>query len=758
MGVYTFSIMILKGEIFLKTEIYNIEGMHCAACSSAIERVTRKIQGVSTSEVNLPMNRLTITYDEEFVTPDMIMTKVKKAGFTARPQGQTKEVETEDDSSKLKKEKLQLIFSIILSAVLLYVSMGQMLFNNLPIPDLFSMDTHPTNFAILQMLLCIGVIMLESRFFVSGFTSLIHLNPNMDTLVAISSSTSFIYSLVMTLLIADNAHAVHSLYYESAAIVLALVSVGKYLEGRNKEKTKSSIEKLMKLTPDTAILVDENGQWEVPTSHLKVGDMVLVQAGQSVPLDGMVVKGTGSINESMLTGESLPVEKAEGSEAIGGSISVSGALYIEITKQGEDTTLAKIVKFVEDAQGKKAPISKLADKVAGVFVPIVIGIALVTAGIWIYFGYDFAFALTIFTSILVIACPCSMGLATPTSIIVGTGLGATNGILIRSGEALETTHKVSVAIFDKTGTITEGKPEVTDIYTMKMSHDDLLSLVIPAEKLSNHPLAKAICEEESKRSLHITTEFANFDNLDGLGILATTSDNKLLAIGNGKLMSQQNIEVSNTAFEVLSNQGKTVIFVSLDSELLGYIAVADPVKPQAKRAISELKDMNIKTVMLTGDNALTAEYIGTQVGIDEIISDVLPTGKAEVVQSYQDEKHTVMMIGDGINDAPALVQSDIGCAIGNGSDIAIDAAEIVLIKNNLLDIPKSIHLSRATIKNIKENLFWAFCYNCLCIPIAAGILYLPFNILLSPMIGGFAMSMSSLFVVGNALRLKRVKL
>lgn len=732
--------------------------MHCAACSSAIERVTRKIKGVETSEVNLPMNRLTITYDETLVTPDMIMAKIKKAGFSAHPRTEKEEVVIEDKSAKLKREKINLILSLILSSLLMYVSMGQMLFDNLPIPDLFSMNTHPANFAMLQMLLCIGVIILESRFFISGFTSLAHGNPNMDSLVAISASTSFLYSLVMTFMITDNMHAVHSLYYESAAMVLALVSVGKYLEGHNKEKTKSSIEKLMKLTPDTAILVDENGQWEVPTSHLKVGDTVLVQAGQSVPLDGMVIKGTGSINEAMLTGESLPVEKQVGSEVIGGSISVTGALYIEVTRQGEDTTLAKIVKFVEDAQGKKAPISKLADKVAGVFVPVVICIALVTAIIWLLLGYDIPFALTVFTSILVIACPCSMGLATPTSIIVGTGLGANNGILIRSGEALETTHKVSVAIFDKTGTITEGKPVVTDIHTVEMTDDELLSLVIPAEKLSNHPLAKAICEEESKRSLQISEEVTDFENLNGLGILATTKANNLLAIGNSKLMAQRNIDITHTASETLSNQGKTVMFVALDDQLIGYIAVADPIKAQAKEAIQVLKSMKIRTVMLTGDNALTAQYIGTQVGVDEIISDVLPTEKADVVKKYQDEKHTVMMIGDGINDAPALVQSEIGCAIGNGSDIAIDSAEIVLMKNDLLDVPKAIHLSRATIKNIKENLFWAFCYNCMCIPIAAGILYVPFGILLSPMIGGFAMSMSSLFVVGNALRLRRVKL
>ncbi|MFI3237893.1 MAG: heavy metal translocating P-type ATPase [Lachnospiraceae bacterium] len=740
------------------TEIYNIIGMHCAACSSAIERVTRKLPGVELSEVNLPMNRLTITYDEALVTPEMIMTKIKKAGFEAHPKQEEAIVPTIDVSTTLKKEKLNLILSITLSAILLYVSMGQMLFANLPIPDLFSMNTHPMNFALLQMLLTIGVLLLESRFFKSGFTSLAHGNPNMDTLVAISASTSFLYSLVMTFLITDDAHAVHNLYYESAAIVLALVSVGKYLEGNNKEKTKSAIEKLMKLTPDTAILVDENGQWEVPTSHLKIGDIVLVQAGQSIPIDGIVTKGNGSVNESMLTGESLPIEKEIASEVIGGSMLEQGAIYISVTRQGEDTILAKIVKFVEDAQGKKAPISKLADKVAGVFVPIVIIIALISAIIWLALGYEFAFALKIFTCILVIACPCSMGLATPTSIIVGTGLGASNGILIRSGEALETTHKVSVAIFDKTGTITEGTPVVTDVFPAGISEDALLSLVIPAEKLSNHPLAKAICAEEQKRHLLLTEEITSFDNLNGLGIIAITRDEDSITVGNEKLMTRIGIDVSTTSHEALSYQGKTVMFVAKNKILIGYIAVADPIKQTASEAIETLKNMNIKTVMLTGDNKLTAEYIGSQVGVDEIISDVLPTEKADVVARYQDANHTVMMIGDGINDAPALVQADIGCAIGNGSDIAIDSAEIVLMKSNILDVAKSIHLSRATIKNIKQNLFWAFCYNCLCIPIAAGILYIPLGLLLSPMIGGFAMSLSSLFVVGNALRLKTVTL
>ncbi len=738
----------------MKTEIYNIKGMHCAACSSAIERVTRKINGVASSEVNLPMNRLNITYDDALVTSELICTKIKKAGFSASLSTDKKESNTQSDSTELvNSEKFVLITSILISAILLYVSMGQMIFSGIPMPEIFSMNLHPTNFAILQMFLTMIVIFLERRFFVSGFTSLAHGNPNMDTLVAISSSTSFLYSFVMTLFIDTNPHAVHSLYYESAAIVLALVSVGKYLEGRNKEKTKSAIEKLIKLTPSVAILVDENGQWEVPTSLLKVGDTVLVKAGQSVPVDGIVVNGTGSINESMLTGESLPILKQTGNEVIGGSVSISGALYIKVTKIGDDTALAKIIKFVEDAQGKKAPISKTADRVAGVFVPIVIIIALISAIIWLLIGSEFSFALKIFTSILVIACPCSMGLATPTSIIVGTGLGASHGILIRNGEALENTHKINIAIFDKTGTITSGTPTVTDVVCDTHTENEFLELIISVEKLSNHPLAKAICDEESKRNLTVPTFHGHFENIDGLGIVADS-----IAIGNQKLMDHIFASTAHFSIQALSETGKTVIFVAQNEKVIGYLAIADHIKEDAKETILQLKKMNIKTIMLTGDNAKTAHAIAKQVGVDEVIAEVLPTDKANVVKKYQDTNNSVMMIGDGINDAPALVQADIGCAVGSGSDIAIDSAQIILMKNNLLDVAKAIKLSKCTIKNIKENLFWAFCYNCLCIPIAAGVLYLPFGILLSPMIGGIAMSLSSLFVVGNALRLKTAKL
>ena len=744
----------------MKNEIYNITGMHCAACSSAIERVTRKINGVSESQVNLPMNRLNITYDDALVTPELIMSKIKKAGFGAQPADSSDNTNSApvDTDAAIKAEKFNLIASLIFSAILLYISMGQMLFKNLPIPDIFSMNSHPTNFATIQLLLTVLVMFLEKRFFISGYNSLFHKNPNMDTLVALSATTSFIYSFVMTLLIPDNPHAVHNLYYESAAIILALVSVGKYLESRNTQKTKGAIESLIKLTPDVALLVDDNGTWEVPTDHLKIGDTVLVQAGQSVPLDGRVAKGSGSINEAMLTGESIPVKKNISDDVIGGSIVATGAIYIEITHIGEDTTLSKIIKFVEEAQGKKAPISRLADKVAGIFVPTVIAIALVAAIIWLLLGYEFSFALKVFTAILVIACPCSMGLATPTSIVVGTGLGATNGILMRSGEALETTHKVTVAIFDKTGTITNGSPIVTDISAIGISEDELLSAIIPIEKLSNHPLAKAICREEEIRNLTLIDDISSFTNLDGLGITAETKDGHTFAIGNEKLMQNNNVDPSNISSAHLNDEGKTVIFVAKDNELIGYVAVADEIKPTAIASIQALKNMGIKTVMLTGDNEKTANYIGKKVDIDEIIAQVLPTEKASAISKYQEEGLIVMMVGDGINDAPALVQADIGCAVGSGSDIAIDSAQIVLMKDNLLDVPKAIKLSKGTLRNIKQNLFWAFCYNSLCIPIAGGILFLPFGILLSPMIAGLAMSLSSLCVVSNALRLKGLKL
>jgi len=746
-------------------EIYDIGGMHCAACSSAVERVTRKLEGVVQSDVNLPMNRLTITYDETLCSSEKIITKVERAGFTAAlhipPAKETDKKKTSSDNesdSAIKNEKASLIASTCFAGLLLVFSMGQMLIPNIPVPDIFSMNTHPVNFALVQMLLAVPVLFLGRRFFISGFKSLFHGNPNMDTLVAISSAASFIFSLVMTFLASDNPHLVHNLYFESSAVVVALVSVGKYMEARNKEKTKDAITSLMKLSPDTAILVEGDNFREVALEKINTGDILLVRPGSRVPLDGIVIRGEGSINESMLTGESLPVEKNEGSEVIGGSVSVDGALYIKVTRTGDDTTLSRIIRFVEDAQGKKAPISKTADKVAGVFVPIVIVIALIAAAIWLICGAEFFFALKIFTSVLVIACPCAMGLATPTAIIVGTGLGASHGILVRSGEALEITHSTNVVIFDKTGTITQGQPEVTDIVTS--DENALLSVAYALETLSEHPLSKAICKEAEKRSTASTIEPKQFENLSGRGLRAYTEDDILMLAGNRALIEEHRIAAESFQDDIsrLQSEGKTAILIAKGDAVLGIIAVADTIKPDAAEAIAQLRKMNIKPVLLTGDNRAAAEFIAKQAGIEEVAAEVLPTEKAQVVKQYQDNGYKVMMVGDGINDAPALVQADIGCAIGSGSDIAIDSADIILMKSELLDVCRAIRLGKLTIRNIKQNLFWAFCYNTLGIPIAAGILYPAFGLLLSPMIGAIAMSLSSLFVVTNALSLKRKKL
>ncbi|NLG02695.1 MAG: copper-translocating P-type ATPase [Clostridia bacterium] len=743
----------------MKEEIYEIEGMHCAACSAAVERVTKKLPGVKSSEVNLLMKRLTIRYDEKQTTPEMIINKIEKAGFHASRQ----EIEK-------PKQDHSMIPMLSAAFLLLVLSMGPMVIKGMPLPDLLSMHTHPQNYAIIQMVLCLFVLFFGRKFFISGYQSLFHGNPNMDTLVAISSTASFLYSFVMTLLISDQPHSVHNLYYESAAIVVALVSLGKHMEAQNMEKTKSAITRLMSLAPDTAILVNKTGEQEshqeVAANTIKTGEVILVKKGMRIPLDGVIVSGNGSINEAMLTGESMPVEKLKEDHVIGGSILTEGLLYVKVTHTGADTTLSKIIKFVEDAQGKKAPISKIADQVAGVFVPIVVLISLASAIIWLLSGAQFAFVIKIFTSILVIACPCAMGLATPTAIIVGTGLGASNGILIRSGEALEITHKVTTTIFDKTGTITTGNPIVSAIVSEHSAdEEELLQIAYSLETLSQHPLSKAICQEAEYRidteKMHLAEyQLHDYVNLTGKGLSARNEQGVLFLAGNQSMMEDFQIDTSVWQEKALGfqSQGKTVVFIAKATKLLGLIAISDAIKEDAAAAVSKLKQMGIKTVLLTGDSEASAQYIGEQAGTDLVYAKVLPTEKADYVKKFQEKGEVVLMVGDGINDAPALTQADIGCAIGNGSDIAIDSAQIVLMKNQLMDVPRAIHLSKQTIRNIKQNLFWAFCYNVLCIPIAAGVLYPMTGILLSPMIGAVAMSLSSLFVVTNALRLGRRKI
>ncbi len=761
----------------MTTEYYKIIGMSCAACSASVERVTRALPGVQQADVNLIAEKLTITYDESQLSSQEIMDEVDMIGFGIEPlaEGESAFAQpalksasgSEAESSRLPENpeaigKKEITAALCLSALLLYISMGQMLVEDLPVPDIISMHTHPVNFAITQMLLAISVMFIGKRYFVSGLRSLYHKAPNMDTLVAVSCSCSFAFSLVQTYLISDDVSHVHNLYFESAAVVLALVMLGKHLESSNKEKTKSAIKGMLELAPDNAWLMDERGGiTEVKASELKPGDNILIRAGERVPMDGIVTSGSGGVDESMFTGESLPVHKEPGSEVIGGSLNKDGVLYVQVSRVGQDTTLAGIIRFVEDAQGKKAPIAKMADKVAGIFVPSVMCIALVSGIAWLLLGQSFAFALKVFTAVLVIACPCALGLATPTAIIVGTGLGANHGILIRSGESLEITHKADVAVFDKTGTITAGDPSVSDILAISMSEDELLALCASAETLSDHPLAKAVVkayEEDGRKAAMADVE--NFEYISGKGLRCTTGGGRLLLAGNAALMNGGGIDTSSASefADSRSGEGKSLIYIALDGVLAGVIALADTIKPGAKEALARLKDMGLELVLLTGDNMFAANYIGGQVGVDRVIAGVLPDQKAAVIEELQKQGKTVLMVGDGINDAPALVQADVGCAVGTGSDIAIDSADIVLMKDDLKDVARAVRLSKLTITNIKQNLFWAFFYNCIGIPVAAGLLYPVNGMLLSPMIGGLAMGCSSFFVVTNALRLKTKKL
>ena len=739
----------------MREEQYRIEGMHCAACSSSVERVTRKLPGVERSDVNLTTGLMTISYDESQVSPEQIIAKVEKAGFGCRPKEKEQaEVSVEEEADPLQAKRQNLIGAAVTTVVLLYVSMGQMLPTPLPLPDILSMVTHPVNFAMAQLILTIPVMWFGRDFLIGGFKALFHLNPNMDSLVAIGSTCSFLYSLVMTFLISDIPHHVHHLYYESAAVVLTLIMLGKFLESRSVQKTKGAITALMELSPDVAVLA-QTGE-TVPTDSLKAGDVILIRPGDRIAADGKVVQGESSVNEAMLTGESLPVEKHIGDEVIGGSINQDGALHVSVTRVGSDSTLSKIIQFVEDAQGKKAPISKLADRVAGVFVPVVMAIALIAAILWLIAGQDFSFALRIFTSVLVIACPCALGLATPTAIMVGTGLGASHGILIRSGEALETAHKIDTVVLDKTGTVTEGKPAVTEVFPLAMAQEELVNIAVAVESNSAHPLAKAVLEYRGSSPYRT----AEFENRSGLGLRAVLEDGRVVLTGSRRFLEQSKVDCSPLLERAgqLAAEGQTALLFAVNGRAAGLIGVADAIKPSSAEAIRRLREMGLHTVLLTGDSKAAAEQIGAQAGVDEIIAEVLPQDKAGKIQSLQSQGKQVMMVGDGINDAPALVQSDVGCAIGGGSDIAIESADLILMRSDLSDVSRAIRLSRLTIRNIKQNLFWAFCYNTIGIPIAAGALYLSHDLLLSPMFAGAAMSLSSICVVTNALRLRTKKL
>lgn len=756
-----------------------IGGMGCAACAAAIEKAVRKMDGVNVCNVNLTMNLAHVEYDTKKVKPDEIIEQVVKTGYQASEkvdEDRNLQLKIEDES--LKSMRKQLITVVFFGVILLYISMGHMLPFALPIPEFLNMHEHPMIFAVTQFVLTSVILLIGRNFYIVGIPALFRRSPNMDSLVAIGTGSAFLYSLVMTLMIPRNHDAVMNLYYESAAMIIVLIMLGKYFENRSKKRTTDAITGMMALTPDTALVMkpgsnsDHISFNEVPTKHVRIGDILMVRPGSRIPLDGVVLNGNTNVDESMLTGESMPIKKAAGAVVTGGTMNQNGSIQIKVTHVGSDTTLAKIVKIMEEAQGKKAPVSKLADVVAGYFVPAVIAIAILAAIIWLIAGKDAAFVLNIFISVLVIACPCALGLATPTAIMVGTGLGASNGILVRSGEALEQLQKIDTVILDKTGTITEGKPAVVqvivnsnamvaaresglyDIFKGQRQEDLVLSLAASLEQRSEHPLGIAIVSEARKRNLQLS-EVENFQNKPGYGITGTLLGNEI-AIGSERLLQKKDSlsNVSDAAVK-MAESGETPVYVILENTLVGVIGIADTIRETSREAIRQLKEQQIDVVMLTGDRKETAYHIAEHVGIEKIEAQVLPQNKAEVIQKFQKQGHVVCMAGDGINDAPALVQADIGCAMGAGSDIALESGDIVLMKSDLRDILKAISLSKATLRNIKQNLFWAFFYNCIGIPIAAGVLYLANGMLLSPMIAALAMSFSSVCVVGNALRLRR---
>ncbi|TAA72813.1 heavy metal translocating P-type ATPase [Planococcus salinarum] len=744
-----------------ETKTFTIKGMTCASCVQSIEKATRKLDGVTESNVNLATEKMVIRFDQQQVTVADIKAAVADAGY-----GAVEEVDTESSADGDRAKKEQHIHSLwrrfwlsgVLTIPLLLLAMGHMV--GMPLPEVLDPMVNPANFVLAQLALTIPVMVLGKSFFTVGFKTLFKGHPNMESLIALGTSAAFFYSVIATVFVLmGNTGYTQNLYYETAAVILTLITLGKYFEALSKGKTSEAIKKLMGMAPKTAIVVRNGVETEISVDAVETGDVVIVKPGGKLPVDGVVVEGATAVDESMLTGESMPVEKAVGDRVIGASINKNGTIRYEATKVGKDTALAQIIKLVEDAQGSKAPIAKMADIISGYFVPIVIAISLLSGLAWYIGGETALFAFTIAISILVIACPCALGLATPTAIMVGTGKGAEHGVLIKSGGALETTHAIDTIVFDKTGTITEGKLTVTDVLLAQdgLSKEELLSLAASAEKGSEHPLGEAIVKSAEQQQLALKP-VERFKAIPGHGI-EVFIDSKQVRLGNRKLMDDHGIGLGDfaEASDRLANQGKTPMFVAVDGEFAGIIAVADTVKPSSVHAIRKLQDMGIEVIMLTGDNKLTAAAIAKQVGIEHVLSEVLPEEKANEVKKLQAKGNKVAMAGDGINDAPALAQADIGIAIGSGTDVAMESADIVLMRSDLMDVPTAIQLSKSTIRNIKQNLFWAFAYNVLGIPVAMGLLYLFGGPLLNPMFAAAAMSFSSVSVLLNALRLKNFK-
>jgi len=760
----------------LRKEQFDITGMTCSACSARVEKSVAKLPGIQEVSVNLLKNSMVASYDEAALDTGQIIQAVEKAGYGAIPKaGQSKPAAERTAASvpagkpavstaqaEYAQMKRRLLLSAIFTIPLFCISMGHMM--GWPLPGgLLGMENAIT-FAFTQFLLLIPVVFVNEKYYRMGFKTLFHGSANMDSLIAIGSGAAIVYGIYAIFKIGigfghGDMETVHSfmmdLYFESAGTILTLITLGKTLEARAKGKTSDAITKLMNLAPKTAT-VERNGiEQQIPVEQVQQGETLIVKAGESVPVDGVVLEGFSSVDESALTGESIPVEKHVGDTVIGATINKTGYFKMQATKVGDDTTLAQIVRLVDEATSSKAPIAKLADKVAGVFVPTVIGIALVAAAVWLVLGYGVEFALSIGISVLVISCPCALGLATPTAIMVGTGKGATNGILIKSAEALETAHNIDTVVLDKTGTITQGKPVVTDILCgAGIDRLRLLQTAASLEKLSEHPLADAITAEVGKAKLPLSP-VEDFQQIPGQGIIGRV-DGEMCLAGNRRMMDAHNITGGELlrSGETLAAEGKTPLFFARAEKLMGVIAVADVVKPTSAQAIQELSGLGIEVVMLTGDNAKTAQAIQRQVGVDRVVAEVFPQDKEKEIRRLQVNGKKVAMVGDGINDAPALARADVGIAIGAGTDVAIESADIVLMKSDLLDVSTAIQLSKAVIRNIKQNLFWAFIYNIIGIPIAAGVFFLSFGWKLNPMLGAFAMSFSSLFVVSNALRLR----
>lgn len=751
----------------MKSQKFDIKGMTCSACSTAVDRNVKKLEGINEVNVNLLNNSMIVKYDENVLNNETIIKKVQDAGYEAFLVENGKKNQknlTEENLSKTETNELKnrLIISFIFAIPLFYISMGHML--NWYLPHLFHGYSNAITFSFTQFLLALPIVFINIKYYKVGFKTLYKGSPNMDSLIAIGTSAAMIYGVFSIYKIGyglgnNDIDMViqysHDLYFESAAIVLTLITLGKFLEARAKENTSEAINKLINLTPKTALVLRNNQEIEIPVDELVLKNIVIVKPGNIVPTDGIIIFGNSSIDESMLTGESLPISKKVGDKVIGASINKSGSFKFEVTKLGEDTVLSQIIKLIEEASSSKAPISKLADKISAIFVPTVIVISILATVTWLFLGYSFEFALSIGIAILVISCPCALGLATPTAIMVGTGKGAQNGILIKSAESLEIAHTINTVVIDKTGTITEGRTQVTDIFTSeKITQDKLLQLCATIEKNSEHPLADAILKKAQEKEIELLNA-TDFEALNGLGIKAKVED-RVFYIGNKKLLDSKNISLDlfYEKSEKLANEGKTPIFIADENEVLGLIAISDVVKPTSKDAILEFEKMGLEVIMLTGDNYKTANAIAKQININNVIAEVLPQDKEKEIQKLQSLGKKVAMIGDGINDAPALVRADVGIAIGAGTDIAIESANIVLVKSDLLDAVKAIQLSNAVIKNIKQNLFWAFFYNIIGIPLAAGVFYAVLGWKLSPMFAGAAMSLSSVTVVLNALRLK----